>query len=290
MQNLPHSKYLLLLLLLPALTWSWCAEGHRVVAHIAEEQLTPQTKKRVAAILKPHSMVEVSTWADQIRPKDHRFDTWHYTTLPTPKSTPDEHSRTGKLLTGIEKAKTVLQDPKASEEDKALYLKLLIHLVADAHQPLHVGNGMDRGGNQCWVQWHKRKASYSLHSIWDSFLVKHTLQTSDLLTNSQAISANKKKKWAQSPVSTWLQESRALHESIYPPLRDPRTPYCQDKNHRWIPKHHQPKLGKDYAKAMHPIVEQRLLQAGVRLAHQLNVLFDPKLKISNRKATNQNTA
>lgn len=42
---------------------------------------------------------------------------------------------------------------KASKDDRAFYLKLLVHFIGDLHQPLHVGRSEDKGGNDIQVQW-----------------------------------------------------------------------------------------------------------------------------------------
>ena len=49
----------------------------------------------------------------------------------------------------------ILKDINASREMKMIALRFLIHVVGDIHQPLHVGNGYDRGGNVCQVKYQK---------------------------------------------------------------------------------------------------------------------------------------
>ena len=49
-------------------------------------------------------------------------------------------------------------------------LALLVHLVGDVHQPLHVGRGPDRGGNSIDVYWFGEPVV--LHEVWDEGLIE----------------------------------------------------------------------------------------------------------------------
>ena len=61
------------------------------------------------------------------------------------------------LYYGLNKAIKIYNDKNLPKSERAEALKLIVHLVGDAHQPLHVGNGHDAGGNLCDVKWLKRK-------------------------------------------------------------------------------------------------------------------------------------
>ena len=72
----------------------------------------------------------------------------------------------GDLVTGINKCIEVLKDKNSSDVDKAFYLKLLVHFMGDLHQPMHIGQREDKGGNTIQVQWFGRGTN--LHSVWDT--------------------------------------------------------------------------------------------------------------------------
>ena len=74
-------------------------------------------------------------------------------------------------MTGMEHCMSVLKDENASREDQAFHLKLLVHLIGDLHQPLHVGIAEDRGGNDIKVTWHYKKSN--LHRVWDSEMIEY---------------------------------------------------------------------------------------------------------------------
>jgi S1/P1 Nuclease len=67
-------------------------------------------------------------------------------------------------------------------EAKALAMSWVIHLMGDLHQPMHVTDRGDRGGNEFKVTYNGRtrcresnstgaEAKVELHSAWDSCLV-----------------------------------------------------------------------------------------------------------------------
>ena len=46
---------------------------------------------------------------------------------------------------------------ETSREEKAFYLKYLIHCLADLHQPLHTGREEDKGGNSIYLKYSRKK-------------------------------------------------------------------------------------------------------------------------------------
>src|SRR5258707_10786824 len=151
-----------LLLHLNALAWS--SAGHQVIAAEAYRQLSPALKSKVTEILKAHPDYEKwkesftsespnldlatyifmrsSTWPDEIRRHGNQYDhpKWHYVDYPLkPPAFPIEpHPEpTDDILFGLQQCEKTLADPKASAEERAVYLSWLIHLIGDLHQPLH---------------------------------------------------------------------------------------------------------------------------------------------------------
>jgi hypothetical protein len=161
----------------------------------------------------------------------------------------------GDAVTALARFAAVLRDPRARREDKQLALRFTVHLVGDLHQPLHAGNGKDKGGNDFRVTWFGRPTN--LHTVWDSDLPGHRgLSYSEysrwLL---RKLTPAQRKDWAQTEPQRWIAESTALRDRIYP------APGAA--------------LGYDYAYQQLPAVEQRLVMAGIRLAAYLDELFVP---------------
>ncbi len=148
----------------------------------------------------------------------------------------------------------ILADRSKSADERSRALKLLVHFVADIHQPLHVGRA-DRGGNDVEVTWFG--APTNLHSVWDSRLVDHQrLSYSEYVDFLDFATPEHVGEWLDSGYAEWAAESMALRDTVYvlPAARAGDVPDL-----RW-----------DYADAMTPIMERRLVQAGVRLAGVLN--------------------
>ena len=84
----PLALCCLLLCLLAAPAWAWGPLGHRLVARLAEPQLTPAASAEVRRLLateQVHSLADVANWADDLRKRDpvlgRRSAKWHYVNL-----------------------------------------------------------------------------------------------------------------------------------------------------------------------------------------------------------------
>ncbi|MGD8426741.1 MAG: S1/P1 nuclease [Balneolaceae bacterium] len=237
-------------------THRWGKTGHRVVGEIAAEYLTPSAKKAVKRILGPTSMAIASTWMDRIK-SDPKYDythDWHWVTIPTGQSYAEtEKNPNGDVIKAI---RTIINDLKTGNlpvSDQKIKLKMLIHLVGDIHQPLHVGNGKDRGGNDIEVEWFYHDSN--LHRVWDSEIIDDTklsyTEFSDAINHP---SREQIKKWQDSSVLDWAYESMELRDEVYD-----------------IPKNHE--LGYKYEYQHRDMLERQLLKAGVRLAGVLNDIY-----------------
>ena len=155
--------------------FGWGATGHRATGLIAEQYLNAKAKKRIALILEQESVAMVSTWMDEIRSDStYNYTTdWHYTTIPDGKRYEDvEANPDGKVVMMIEKITKELKSGKLTAKQEQEYLKMLIHMVGDIHQPLHVGKPGDKGGNDVKVKWFRSESN--LHRVWDSEMIDDT--------------------------------------------------------------------------------------------------------------------
>lgn len=279
---------LLLTVILPAVlsgsVWAWGQTGHRVVAEIAERHLSPMAKERVHKILAPDSMAVVATWADDMYnhpDQDYygKFKSWHFLEMsPGQSYESSEHHSHGDVVTGIAQARKTLQDQKATLSQQQEALKLLIHLVGDAHQPLHIGNGLDRGANLCKIKWQGR--TMDLHALWDTDLIASTEWSMSELADklSARITLEQKASWGSVPVMEWVSESQRLHAKIYPDRVTEKSPpfagrpYCATiRDPRMeVPDEVIPQLSYQYRFRVMPILEEQLAKAGIRLAAALS--------------------
>ena len=236
---------------------AWGPTGHRVVAGIARNHLTPEAAAAVKALLAPDTLVEASTWSDEIR-SDAAWDhasVWHYVSLD------DGSSYVPRKITGSDAPRDlyeailhfvkVLGTASSSTTERVEAVRWLVHLVGDLHQPLHVGRRGDLGGNRVDAMWHGRPTN--IHRVWDSEMIRSTrLSYSELVLSIDTASSADIAAWQSSAPLDWLEESLALRGQAYQ-VPEPST----SGSYRYSYEHLD-------------LVRQRLRQAGVRLAGLLN--------------------
>ncbi len=235
----------------------WGKTGHRATGQIASTYLTKKAKQKIAKILDGKSLALVSTYGDDIKSDDHydKYKPWHYINIPkgeTYEAVKDEPGPT--IISAIAKCKAALENDKTPLVKKKFYLKMLIHLVGDLHQPLHVGRPDDRGGNDIIVFWFGEVSN--LHRVWDSDMINSFLMSySELAANQQKLSAKEVKEIQQGGPVDWLKDTRKITKKIYQSAKNG---------------YH---LGYDYMYKWMPVVRQQLQKGGIRLAKMLNEIF-----------------
>ena len=162
-------------LYIPIKSNAWGLLGHRIVGQIADSYLSKSAKKAIAGILGNESVAMSSNWPDFIKsdPAYKYLSNWHYVNIKQGMtqeqviSTIEKDTSTN-AYTKINWLKNELKKKDLPLADKQMYLKLLIHIVGDVHQPLHVGRPDDLGGNKIRVLWFNDP--YNLHQIWDEVM------------------------------------------------------------------------------------------------------------------------
>jgi hypothetical protein len=236
-------------------SFGWGATGHRATGLIADQYLNAKAKKRLKQILGQESLAMVSTWMDEIRSDStYNFTTdWHWTTIPDGGKYEDiEANPDGKAVMMIEKFISELKSGKLSVRQQAEYVKMLVHMVGDIHQPLHVGKPGDRGGNDVKVKW--AGGDSNLHRVWDSDMIDDTkLSYTEFAQFLGKPNAETIKKWQQTSVRDWTKESMALRPAVYNIGKG--------------------SLGYRYSYVNLPSARERVLQAGIRIAGLLNDIY-----------------
>jgi len=258
-----HVRPFALALLIPAAFASapvavgarWWDFGHRVVARLAESRLTPHTRDAVRDILGGQSLADASVWADNIRQYRHDADKLHYVNIPlaATRYVPERHCPGGHcIIAAIEQERRVLVDPAASAEERAEALRFLIHFMGDLHQPMHVADNGDRGGNERAVTFLGHATD--LHKVWDGELIDSSVvnQTEYFESLRRQMGSLDLKSLEAGTVVDWAMEGhRIAVEHVYRLPRDGR-------------------IGRAYVRANRPIVDRALIAGGVRLAKVLN--------------------
>ncbi len=259
---MPRLTSLFALFCLPSLlagpAQAWGKTGHRVAGAIAQTQLSPHAEAAIADLLGREGLAEASTWPDFMRASPGEFwqreaNPWHYVTVPEglsySETIPPED---GDAVTALNGFRQSLTSETADREEKILALRFIIHIIGDLHQPLHVGNGTDRGGNDVRVTFFREPTN--LHAVWDSRMIDHEQLSYTELTTwlLQDMRPEDVTAWAQTDPAVWMAESATLRDGLYPDTAD---------------------LAWDYVFQHRATYRTRLKQAGVRTAAYLNDVF-----------------
>lgn len=246
----------ILLLFILVKAYPWGQNGHRVVGKIAESYLTNKAKKNIEDILGHLTLAEVSTFMDEIKsnPRYNHMNPWHYCTIPDDK-TYEEAGRPeeGDAIQTIDRLIKELKTKEFTDEDEAFALKCLVHLIGDIHQPLHVGNGNDRGGNDIKLEYFREPSN--LHRVWDTGMIEaQNMSYTEYTEWINHPTDEQMEKWVNSSLMDWIYESKSYRDQVYDLPDNMKISY--EYNYRNI-----------------DLVNQRLLQAGIRLAKVLNEIY-----------------
>jgi len=242
---------------------AWGATGHRVVAELAEQNLSPKAKAGIANIIgEKNLLAELADWPDQIRSDDDNWGhtaPWHYISIDDHEHFGDDLKRSdkGDILEALGRFEAVIRDDAASEEERWQALAFYVHFVGDIHQPLHVGNRTDRGGNDVKLMYFGEPSN--LHKVWDSGMIGTVgLSYSEYVRFLDDVIAEEQAEYAAASYVDWAQESKDLRPQVY------KLETNRDE---------EVDLGYKYNYWNRSTMDQRLRKAGYRLAGKLNEIF-----------------
>lgn len=235
----------------------WSKTGHRAIGKIAQEELSGKARRALDKLLDGQSIASISNFADEIKAdKRYReFSAWHYVNIPQGKDYKDiEPSKYGDLVVGIQKCKAMVVNEDNSKEDRVFYLKMLVHLIGDLHQPMHVGKQGDKGGNDIQVQWFNNGSN--LHRVWDANMINsYGLSYTELANSLPKLDKKEIKAVQAGTVLDWVKESHLIAGKLYDSVEVGE------------------KLSYRYSYVWWGTVENQLQRGGLRLAKVLNDLF-----------------
>jgi hypothetical protein len=235
----------------------WGQNGHRATGKIAENHLNKRAKKRIDKLLNGQSLAFVSTYADEIKSDSayRKYYSWHYVNMDLEESYADATKNPkGDIVTGINKCIKVLKDNNSSEEDKSFHLKMLVHFVGDLHQPMHIGQKEDKGGNAIQVEWFGKETN--LHAVWDTKMIENwNMSYLELADNAKDVSKKQIAAIEAGTLIEWVDETHELTKKIYKSAE-------VGENLRY-------RYSYDYF----GIVRDQLQIGGIRLAKILNDIF-----------------
>lgn len=279
-----HMKSILLIIaIIPSVALGWGATGHRAVCQIAYDEISDATRAEVNRLidLDPGSktFADSCLFADgppRIRAIDHYINVPRRYQAITQNDCPMAESC---LFSAIEIDSGILSNTNNADVYRLLSLKLLGHWVGDMHQPLHVSYQDDRGGN--FIAKQDDQGHGNIHSVWDFDIIEQRIG-SDYLK----IAAGLRKEITDRERTTWRFDSPVewANES-YQITISPATEYCtQQQGACWysadnmmIDKGERQRellVSERYLTTHKETIEQRLQQAGVRLAALLDAALE----------------
>jgi len=294
----------LVAVLLPVAANAWWEKGHRLVAEIAWDHLTPVARKNVQFLLGKESLADISSWPDVYRPTVTQTGNWHFTDVPGDSDKYDR-DRDCPVQPGTKKGsygdkvrdcatdripffEKIVADQTADPSERATALKFLVHFVGDIHQPFHA-SGVEKGGNgiivtafgQPTCSSYATTSKCNLHAIWDGFLIdRRKLTDKQYLAMLEGdIKTNSVQAGPIDPVA-WTEQSKIISDAA------------------------MVKSGADIDEAYYqkfmPTIDRQLELGGLRLAAELNAAFtqsphtfkpvDPEKAEAEREAASQKPA
>jgi S1/P1 Nuclease len=278
------------MLLLCGPAFGWGDDGHRIIAGVAEQQLTPAVRAKVRALLAGDTtglteptLAAQATWADKWRDSDRnttreRYEQtreWHYVNIQLtdpnvdaachsrPALSPDTPASAGPpracLIDKIDQFIAELRNPSTPAAERRLALQFLLHLIGDLHQPLHASDDRDRGGNDKKIALPGFNPD-NLHQFWDTTVVRRLGPRPERVARELALGIGpaQRREWSRGTPTDWARESFVVAKTrVYVGLPAPG-----DDGRRT--------LTPDYVAGATQTAKQQLRKAGVRLAWVLN--------------------
>jgi hypothetical protein len=263
--------------------------------------MTPQAQAAAQKLLDrdhddltPPDFIHRSSWADAFRKVETNSGGWHYVDIPLAQadSFDDAEQAEGPLcphptLPGkaasafapaddcvadkILQFEAELKNPDTPTLERIAALKFLIHLIGDAHQPMHAVDNHDKGGNCVWLR--TAADPVSLHGYWDTNLVQDAMGDRQIVAYSvwlkSQITPEQVRAWSVNDPKAWSAESAVLAHDVAYRLDVSQLPTCDHDNMR------APiDLPQGYDAMAEAVVRGQLEKAGIRLAMALNAAFD----------------
>ncbi len=246
---------------LPLQTMAWGMLGHRVVGQIADSYLSKKARKNIELILGGESVAMASTWADFIKSdKNYNYlSSWHYIDFDKQMTYPEmqvflKQDTAVDAYTKLNLIISQLKNKNLEQDKKQMYLRLLIHIVGDVHQPMHTAHTADKGGNDVKLFWFNKPTN--MHALWDSEMIDdQQLSYTEYAGWINRSTKEQREALQHDEMSKWLYESSQISEKLYTEIK---------------PEAH---LSYRYTFDHIAIANQQLLKGGIRLAGILNELF-----------------
>lgn len=211
---------------------------------------------------------DAATWPDCINADRGRWaytKTWHYQDQPICAAFDIKaHCRDGTCAPAqVERNARLLADRKLAPVLRMEALAFLVHFVGDIHQPLHIGENEDYGGNAVKADYGSAPGR-NLHSIWDGYLAERAITSAPAPGLVRRYSDAEKARLATGSVEDWARESWQISRDFLYPLAFGGTLPCGVKEPRKIV------WSNEAIEQAIPVIDERIERAGLRLAKMLD--------------------
>lgn len=236
-----------------ALPFRWGADGHKIVAEVALGRLSPKAADETRRLLGGQNIPDIASWADQVRTQRPSTGPWHYVDIQITDTSyvPSRDCKNDAcVIAAVAAQMALLSDRSRPDSVRAEALKYVVHFIGDLHQPLHGGERADKGGNDVKLTFAGRQSN--LHSLWDTGLLLSFGQSdAQIVEQINAEIGRRKdiKAISGGTVVSWVMESHDI---------------ARDVVYRNLP--NSLEITPAYVDAARPVIYERLLRAGVRLA------------------------
>lgn len=236
--------------------FAWNRDGHRLSCAIALDVMAPAARHEAFEILditRGEDFLDLCFWAERVKASQPETAPWHSMLLPRGadainlvRDCPEPKSCV--VTRVVQEISTLKSDaPKAQ---KATALKLLMHLIADLHQPLNLGFADDEGGRKIPAVFLGRATT--LYDIWETGLLEAERVAKD---------GEHETLWLAHEVQTHPAPLDWARESFFI-MRSPATGYIGNPGGL--------AFDERYVQQNRPIAMGQLEKAGVRLGLTLN--------------------
>jgi len=270
----PRRAFAALLCLLLASTnaFAWGDDGHRITGHLANSLLNANARAQLIALVGTDDLAQLATWMDDERdPLATRLPgsaRWHYENRAACGTTSRSCIGGHCITAQIDKHRQVLQDQRSSRQQRADAIRVLVHLLGDLHQPLHLSDNQDRGGNDVLVLLPGQRDARRLHKVWDTSFVRANLRRRKVADYAHDLAnrfAVERVRWQNGNIEVWATETYILgKEHAYQSLPNFVCGVRKQSQSNAL------KLSADYVAQAQNIVDAQLAKAGVRIAWVLN--------------------
>ena len=209
------------------------------------------------------SLADASTWADENNRDIPGSAAWHFVNVPVSAHhyDPRDCRPRGCVVSKIAEFRSILADPHAPRSRRRTALRFFVHLVQDLHQPMHVADRNDRGGNNLQLRY-GRYDNTNLHQVWDSGLLNQGYRNEAELRARLEDLAHRPESglWLKGQIEDWADESLEVGRRAY--LIPGTNTILRTGD----------SIGRDYERANFPC-HRSAGSIGVRLAFLLNEIL-----------------